>query len=373
MKLIYIVNARIPTEKAHGIQITKMCEAFAGNGLDVELVVPWRFNKIRKNTFDYHGVKKNFKIRRLPAMDVPFFNPPFIFRLKTFTFLISVLTYLFFQKKESVIYSRGEIVLGLVPFMKNRSVFWETHIRPGNLDLYKKVLLGVKKIVVVTSYYKNELVQGFGLDPKKVIYFPDGVDLKKFNIDTNKKEAREKLDLPQDKKIVLSTGNFLKWKGGDILFDVARQSKDFLFVFVGSGEKSDIERVKEKAKGLNNVFFAGHREYEEIPVWLKSADVLVLTGTEKSEISKHYTSPMKLFEYMASKKSIVASEIESFLDVLNEQNSILVEPDNKDAMANGIRKALGDESLTKEISEKAFKDVQDYTWQKRAQVIKDQI
>ena len=41
-KLIYIANARIPTEKAHGIQIMKMCEAFAGLGVDVEIIVPKR-------------------------------------------------------------------------------------------------------------------------------------------------------------------------------------------------------------------------------------------------------------------------------------------------------------------------------------------
>ncbi len=42
MKLLYITNFRIPTEKAHGIQIMKMCEAFATCGTDVELVAPLR-------------------------------------------------------------------------------------------------------------------------------------------------------------------------------------------------------------------------------------------------------------------------------------------------------------------------------------------
>ena len=68
-KLVYIANARIPTEKAHGIQIMKMCEAFSAQVVDVELVLPRRLNRIKENPFDYYGVKKNFKITKLPTID----------------------------------------------------------------------------------------------------------------------------------------------------------------------------------------------------------------------------------------------------------------------------------------------------------------
>ena len=59
-KLIYIANLRLPTEKAYGIQIAKMCEAFGALGLDVELVTPYRISKIKDNLFDYYSIKKNF-------------------------------------------------------------------------------------------------------------------------------------------------------------------------------------------------------------------------------------------------------------------------------------------------------------------------
>ena len=52
MKILYIANARIPTEKAHGIQIIKTCEAFVEFGHKVELVLPWRFNRIKENIFE---------------------------------------------------------------------------------------------------------------------------------------------------------------------------------------------------------------------------------------------------------------------------------------------------------------------------------
>ena len=73
MKIIYIANVRMPTEKAHGIQIMKMCEAFSLAEFEVELVVPWRFNKIEENAFDFYGVKRNFKIKKIFSLDLNLF------------------------------------------------------------------------------------------------------------------------------------------------------------------------------------------------------------------------------------------------------------------------------------------------------------
>ena len=113
----------------------------------------------------------------------------------------------------------------------------------------------------------------------------------------------------------------------------------------------------------------GHRPHIEIPYWLKAADVLILPNSAKEKISQFYTSPMKMFEYMASQKPIIASELPSIKEVLNENNAILVESDNFKALARGIEKALKDNELSDKISQRAYSDVQDYTWQKRAENI----
>ena len=71
VRLFYIQNIRIPTEKAHGIQIMKMCQAFGlHHDVEVTLIAPKRFNKIKKDPFDYYGVTKSFKLRKLPCLDL---------------------------------------------------------------------------------------------------------------------------------------------------------------------------------------------------------------------------------------------------------------------------------------------------------------
>ena len=77
--------------------------------------------------------------------------------------------------------------------------------------------------------------------------------------------------------------------------------------------------------------------------------------------------PLKLFEYMASKRPIVASDLPSIKETLrNEKNAILVKPDNPQALAEGIKRVLIDKELADRISEQAFKDAQEYSWEKRS-------
>src|SRR5580704_10891635 len=69
MKILYIANMRLPTEKAHGAQIMKMCEAFARQGCEVELMVPVRTNEIKEDPFVYYGVEKKFTVTYIRTPD----------------------------------------------------------------------------------------------------------------------------------------------------------------------------------------------------------------------------------------------------------------------------------------------------------------
>src|SRR5262245_52079 len=69
MRITYITNSRLPTEKAHGIQIMKTIEAIASLGYSVELVIPNRKNPIQEDLFSFYGVKKNIEVIRLWCLD----------------------------------------------------------------------------------------------------------------------------------------------------------------------------------------------------------------------------------------------------------------------------------------------------------------
>jgi len=377
MKIIYLANARIPTEKAHGIQIMKMCEAFSeskaqSQKLKVEFLVPWRFNHIKKDAFQYYGIEKNFKIKKLPCVDLiplDFILKNLAFWVQAVSFLISAKIYLMF-KKYDILYTREQFT-GL--FFKNFVL--EVHSLPKRIKTFhKKIWKKSKKLIVLTSFIKKELLKA-GVSGDKILIASDGVDIEEFDIRISKKEARKKLKLPLDEKIILYTGHLYEWKGAQALAETSRFLPENIRIYFVGGTDEDIKKFKiQRSQTIPSspkfkIQIVGHRPHPEIPYYLKAADCLVLTGTKKSKISKIYTSPMKMFEYMTSKKPIVASSLPSFREILNDNNSILVEPDDSKAMAEGIQKILDNPKLAKQISAQAYKDIQKYTWDKRANKI----
>lgn len=361
MKIIYIANVRLPTEKAHGLQIMKMCQAFSLANIDIELLIPWRFNPIKEGPFDYYGVDKIFKIKKLFSIDLV--GLPFGFWIQSFSFSLVTFFYLFF-KKADFIYSRDLLPLFFLSLFKKNLVY-EVHYLPGHFWIYQGLLKRVKALVVITQKLK-ELYQKEGISQEKILVAPDGVDLDFFQISESQEKCRQKLNLPQDKKIVLYTGHLYRWKGVATLLKVAQNFQNILFVFVG-GTQTDIKNFKFQVSDLKleNVLVVGHRPHQEIPFWLKAADVLILPNSAKEKISQYWTSPMKMFEYMAVERPIVASDLPSIREVLNENNAILVEPDNPQSLAQGIEKVLKNLDFSTKISNQALKDVQKYTWSKR--------
>src|SRR3989344_4614343 len=119
--------------------------------------------------------------------------------------------------------------------------------------------------------------------------------------------------------------------------------------------------------------FFGHYFHQDIPYILKTADCLILTGNKSEIISAKYTSPLKMFEYMASGCPIVAQDLPSFGEVLNENNSVLAKAGDAEDLANKIAWVFNDKNreLVEKIANQALKDVQNYTWEKRAKKIID--
>lgn len=367
MKLIYIANIRLPTEKAHGIQIMEMCSAFAHQGLEVELVVPFRHNHIKDETFSYYHMKQTFKIIQVCSFDLVSFGK-IGFLVQTLTFLISALLRVFFvnkKRREIIFYTREEIVAYMLS-MFGLNVTWETHM--GHDNFFIRALIRRNVSIVSITRGLRDLYVSLGV--KSISVFSDGVDLKQFQIYETRLEARKKLGLPVDVKIVMYTGHLYSWKGADVLAEAAlKLGDDVLVIFVGGTEK-DVALFKNKFGQKKNIMILGNRPHREIPMYLKAADVLVLPNSAKEKISRLYTSPMKLFEYMASGTPIVASKIPSICEVLNEGNSVLVQPDSPDYLARGVNVALIETKKSSEIAEKALEDVKQYTWIKRAEKIK---
>lgn len=364
-KIIYIANIRLPTEKAHGIQVMKTCEAFAEAGVDVELVFPRRYNHIKDNPFAYYGVRKIFSITWVPCLDLVHFGRiGFFVQSLTFSLVVLLRYYGLKKRMDTVFYSRDEVpsyVLSLFGI----KVVWEAHM--GHYNFFIRSLIRHDVPLVLISGGLSDLYRSYGA--KSTLIAPDGVDLKQFQITESRDEARLKLGLPAGVKLIVYTGHLYSWKGADVLAEASPKLSNGVYsVFVGGTEK-DIAVFKNKYGHIKNIMILGRKPHHEIPLYLRAADVLVIPNSAKEKISRLYTSPMKLFEYMASGTPIVASKIPSICEVLNERNSVLVQPDSPSDLARGVNMALIETRETSEMAGRALEDVKQFSWIKRAEGI----
>ncbi|PIP58152.1 MAG: hypothetical protein COX02_01770 [Candidatus Vogelbacteria bacterium CG22_combo_CG10-13_8_21_14_all_37_9] len=366
MILFYLANLRLPTEKAHGLQIMKTCESLAQlDNLTVKLFLPSRKNSQVLSPFDYYGIKNNFEIIFLPS-----FN---LLRLGKLGFLIQSFMLSFFalfyivKNRPTVIFSRDWQVLYLLSFF-TKKIIWEAHTNQKSL-LIKRVINRAKKVITITHQLKQFYCDKFLINQTKIVVISDAVDLDKFNLKIDKNTCRQKLGLPLDKKIVLYAGHLYPWKGVDTLAQASNfLTEDILTIFVG-GANLDLENFKTKYGHYENILILGQQAHRDIPIYLRSADLLVLPNTAKDEISRLYTSPMKLFEYLASATPIIASDLPSLREVLTDNNAYLVPADDPLKLASGIKLLLADHQKADMLSKQASLDVLNYTWNKRAEAI----
>ncbi len=363
MKIYYIANARMQTEMAHGIQIVKMCEAFAEVGNEVTLVLP-DFGS-RTDLFAAYGLTQNFRVHYLPVINLPL-QLPGAFSLLVISFAIAARVWLLRQKGEAVIYMRGETPLFIEPFLPRRyALVWETHIKPRRPARYERVARRARALIAVTKHYAQEIPALWNVSSAKVLYTPDAVDVDDFSHPEPATVARKRLGLPLDKKIALYAGRIDSWKGVDTLLEASQLVPENVLIVIIGGTEAQIEELRPR---YPRVRFLGYRPYNELPDNQNAADVLVLTGDPSSSVARLYTSPLKLFTYMASSVPIVATDLPAFRDVLSEREAFFFEP-NAAALAKALMFAVTHPEDAARRAAHARQKVQAFSWAERAHTI----
>ena len=118
----------------------------------------------------------------------------------------------------------------------------------------------------------------------------------------------------------------------------------------------------------------GQINYSSIPELLNNSDLLLLPTTANDTKSKKYTSAMKLFEYLSVGKPIIASNISSNTEILQDkENCLLFEPDNPRSFADQIEFIIGNDELTKKLSINSSNLALKYSWEKRSKKVIDKV
>ena len=376
MKIIYISNSRIPTEKANGFQIMKMCEAFSNAGAKVELWIPKRFNRIKEDPFFYYNVGKIFDIKKISVIDaIPL--EKFLGRIaglaESISFSIFVLFHILKRERKNLIYSRDQFICWFLSFFNEKFVY-EIHSFPKNFRLYKRLWRKAHRVVAITQGLKNLLIE-HGIDSGKILVASDGVDLEFFNsVNQPKEDIRIELNLPAGDFLVGYVGKFktLGMEKGikTMISAIPLLGKEIKIVFVGA-EESEIKEYKNMANRLNALsqcLIINNQPYLKAVKYMKAMDALVIPFPNAPHYA-FYASPLKLFEYMAAGRPIIASDLPALREILNDKNALFFKPEDVDDLARAVKMLKLSQTLCYHLSGQAFSDVKNYTWGARAKKI----
>ncbi|HPJ82084.1 MAG TPA: glycosyltransferase, partial [Saccharofermentans sp.] len=194
----------------------------------------------------------------------------------------------------------------------------------------QRLLSSVNGFIAVSSKNKKELLEYGIADEERIAVFPNGVDRNIF-YPRDKEEARKTLGWSLDKFVVIFVGHFNERKGLLRLDEAVKNLDDVFVAYVGEG------KLRPTAK---NTLHCGPVEHARLPLLLSAADIFVLP-------TLHEGCCNAIIEALACGLPVVSSNLDFNKDVLNNDNSLLIDPHKIDEIRAAIIKIKENPALHK--------------------------
>lgn len=231
----------------------------------------------------------------------------------------------------------------------------------------KKALGFSDKIIAVTPGIKTNLESAYRIPEEKITVIPNGANISLFKpVEQNK--CRKDLGLDLEIPYVCFVGNLAPWQGVEYLIKAApsvlSRFPECRFLIVGDGVmKKELLDLSQELGIEDRFIFTGVVSYDRVPLYINASDVcaapFILARNAKIGLS-----PLKLYEYMACGKPVVASAISGVADALEaSEGGLSVPPENPEALAKVILKLLENQDLRANMGSKGLSYVtENYSW-----------
>ena len=316
MKICYLANTAIPSTNASAIQIVKMCESFSKLEHKVLLITT---NVSDKKIFDFYNVKSKFKIKKLDKYK----KFPLGFKYYLFS-ILSIVESLSF--KPDIYITRNFFTSFLLTILRKKNILELHHgietesrivrfiVKNSNFFNYKYLI----RLVAITNSVKNFYQDKFNINANKIIVAPSGTSIenKSFNI-TLKNKKRLNIGY---------FGSLYKSRGVDLILKLSKIDTDNnYFIF---GNLNQYKNIKYKNYN-HNLYLHDYLPYKEVSKNISKMDILLMPYQEKIVAAGNvgniinFTSPLKLFDYMACGKIIVSSHVKVLKEILKEKKNVI--------------------------------------------------
>lgn len=204
-------------------------------------------------------------------------------------------------------------------------------------------------------------VRGLGVPGERIAVVPNGVDTDLFAPGRGRARTRATLGIGEGEQVVGWMGSFHRFHGLDVLLDAVARLDGVVLLLVGSGH--DLPRIRARARELGldgRVRFTGAVPHVAVPGYINAMDAAVLVAAEGGY---HY-SPLKLREYMACGRAVVAPAVgEPGRALADGEDAVLVPPADPGALASALGRVLADAGLRAALGRRARdRAVSDWAW-----------
>lgn len=215
-----------------------------------------------------------------------------------------------------------------------------------------------------------------GARPPHTLLLPNAVDTRRFHPLAHGWAARKRWGLGRDAFVVGFAGSLKPWHGTDLLLDafatLRRHQPAARLLIVGEGPEGEALRQRAADLGISDAtVFTGTVAHDEMPETLVAMDVGV---APYRQVPDFYFSPLKVYEYMASGRAVVASDAGEIASLVRDgQTGLLCPPGDAAAIANALVRLARDGNLRARLAAGARMEAESHTWLDNARAVADLI
>jgi glycosyltransferase involved in cell wall biosynthesis len=370
MNILYL--HRTQGKGVEGVHIREMALALSSTGNNVDILSPAGLNtfneEARINSKVHNAISKFlpeifFEIIEIIYAFVAYKKIPKILQNKKYDLIYERYSIFNWAGIRSARMFSIPIILEInytsfMPLYRKRSSI----LKPLAHIMDRMIFRSADGFIAVSTYLKNHLIS-LGVDREKIIVLTNAADPKKFDSDIEGYHVRKKLGFDK-KKVVGFVGGFYPWHGLDMLLDSFKEiKKEFnhaVLLLIGDGPLRG--KLEQKIKGgtiEKDVVFLGVIPQESLPEYISAFDIAVMPD------SNEYGSPMKIFEYMAMAKPVIAPRLVPLVDAITDgREGLLFNQRDSGEFCKTLKKLLSDDKLRLEMGILGRKKILlEHTWQ----------
>jgi len=228
-------------------------------------------------------------------------------------------------------------------------------------SLESKTLRQADKVLVINERLKD-YVKELGAPPERTQIISAGIDLERFDLVIKGDAIRQQYGLTREDTVLFFMGWLYQFSGlKEVTSRLAQiDNRNLKLLIVGEGDAYEtLQQIREKHSLKDRIILTGKRPYEEIPSFIAASDICLLPAYPDEKIMQDIV-PIKMYEYMAMKKPVIATRLPGVMKEFGEDNGVVYVDKPEDAVTKAME--LVQSGKIQELGQKARTFVERYSW-----------